>query len=100
MKTFIELTQDQQMDALDGAKLALAQHLIDNDIVLNLIRYDVEITDAIHLLKHSMPAHVSPEDLVAYLDQVPTLKIPFLHEAGRMVKRATYSDVGTIVSEL
>lgn len=91
MKIFDQLTQDQQMDALDGAKYDLTIALFKDEVIINLVPYDQDIRTAIDTLRQPYSeVGLLPDDFIRYLDQVPRLKIAFLHEAGRMVKRATY----------
>jgi hypothetical protein len=90
MKTFDQLTQDQQMAAVDRAMYSLATDLIKGKIILNLLPHDNHIYTALSVLGRG----VSPEQFLEYLHTIPKVKIAVLHESGRMVKKATYSDDG------
>lgn len=92
MKTFDQLTPDQQMDAFDQMRHILALNLIKGDVILSLRPYEDDIMTVIdHSLKgKGNVLRASPFDFLQNMEDNPQLKLAFLHEVGRMIKKAAY----------
>lgn len=102
MKRFDELSQDQQMDAVDDMADSIIFTTLDGIVLPCFANFTDEI-DQVFDQAETHPAY-SIEDVETPLrfkiENTPAMKLSLLHEAGRMAQVAFYIEDDDLVVRL